>query len=265
MLNIERTLGLTIDQVEKDNFAIHLHVGVYATRWHQHRKHQLLYAEDGVLTLQTEAKEYILPARRGAWIPGQLQHRVSSRSPGLYLRTLYFGTGERGGTVPGELTVFSISALAREMILYTQRWSPTEQAAPLERRFFQAIRLLVPEWCSNPIPLALPTTEQPQLQSATESIRANLSQLDDLPTIAGQYGMSERTLQRLFKKELGMTYQSYVRVARIIEALERLIQPGASVTDVAYAVGYKSLSSFSQTFRLLMGMSPRQFLEGLGD
>ncbi|MEM7334098.1 MAG: helix-turn-helix transcriptional regulator, partial [Chloroflexota bacterium] len=66
---------------------------------------------------------------------------------------------------------------------------------------------------------------------------------------------------RLFKQELGMTFGSYLRVARIIRAIELLSDANTAVTDVAYSVGYRSLSSFSQTFQQLTGITPREYLK----
>ena len=59
---------------------------------------------------------------------------------------------------------------------------------------------------------------------------------------------------------LGMTFGAYLRVARIIKAIELLTDPHASVTEVSLEVGYKSLSSFSRTFQQLTGVTPRDYL-----
>jgi len=160
-----------------------------------------------------------------------------------------------------QLQVFSISNLAREMILYTQIWDSAGSPDLLEQRFFETIRLLVSEWLGQSIPLVLPSTDHPQLQKVLVYIQEHLGEPLRVETLAGTFGFSGRTLTRLFKKELGMTLGTYLRVARIIWAIELLMQPNTTVTEVAYRVGYQSLGSFSQTFQRLVGAWPREYLK----
>jgi AraC-like DNA-binding protein len=249
-----------IDGVEKRNFSLHKQVGQYQTEWHSHARHQLLYAEGGVVHLQTEYHHFLLPARHGAWIPNALPHRVWSNSPALYLRTLYFGTEDNDDDLLQRLRVFSISSLAREMILYTQDWDETSPPNLLEQHFFETLRLLVREWLSQAIPLVLPSTEHLQVEKIVAYIHQHLSEPLQINTLAEIFGFSGRTLMRLFKKEMDITLGTYVRVARIIWALELLTQPDTTVTEVAFAVGYRSLGSFSQTFRQLVGVWPQEYL-----
>lgn len=81
-----------------------------------------------------------------------------------------------------------------------------------------------------------------------------------LDSVAQRYGLSGRTLLRLFKDQLGMTFGNYLRVARIVRAIELQADPNVSVTGVAYEVGYNSLSSFSRAFQQLTGGNPREYL-----
>jgi transcriptional regulator GlxA family with amidase domain len=91
-------------------------------------------------------------------------------------------------------------------------------------------------------------------------ISENLTSPLQLDTVAHRHGFSGRTLLRLFKDQLGMTFGAYLRLARIIRAIELLTHPTASVTEVAYEVGYKSLSSFSRVFQQHTGLQPQQYL-----
>jgi AraC-like DNA-binding protein len=249
-----------INQNPKTIFAIHRRVGCFATDWHMHPKHQLLYAEEGVLHLLSGKYQLILPARHGAWIPAHRFHKIYSNSPDLYLRNVYFHEREKDEEILRQFHIFPISALAREMIVYTQTWSTESEAGKTERSFLETIRLLAIDWCKQTIPLVLPTTEHDPLERITAYIGDNLRHPLRLDTVAQKYGFSGRTLLRLFKDQLGMTFGTYIRVARIIKAIELLTNPNASVTDVAYEVGYNSLSSFSRAFQQLTGTKPREYL-----
>jgi AraC-like DNA-binding protein len=255
--------NLDIDKIEKEAFAIHLKVGAFATTWHQHRPHQLLYAESGVLHLKTEQETFILPARFGAWIPSQVHHQVYSSSPGLFLRTLYFQKHKRDAPFFKSLRVFAISDLAREMILKTESWGIDGKSDEVATTFFAAIRQLAPEWGENKLPVLLPIPDHPRLREVTEYLRENLAEPVQISATALRFGFSDRTLMRLFQKELGMTFSNYLKVARISRALELLASPGAFVTETAFAVGYESLGSFSDAFYQLVRMRPSHYLKAL--
>lgn len=249
-----------INQNPKSIFAIHVRVGCFTTDWHIHPKHQLLYAEEGVLHLHSGKHQLILPSRHGAWIPAHRLHKIHSNSPDLYLRNLYFHERKKDEEILRQFHIFPISTLAREMIVYTQIWPTEGKAAKTERSFLGTIRLLAIDWCKQTIPLVLPTTENEPLDKVTVYIGDNLMNPLRLDTVAQRYGFSGRTLLRLFKDQLGMTFGAYIRVARIIRAIELLTDPNASVTEVAYEVGYNSLSSFSRAFQQLTGVKPRDYL-----
>jgi len=249
-----------VNENPKAIFAIHERVGCFTTDWHSHPKHQLLYAEEGVLHLYSGKHRLILPSRHGAWIPAHRLHKILSNSPDLHLRNIYFHERKKDEDILRKFHIFPISILAREMIIYTQKWPTEGETGKAEKSFMESIRLLAIDWCEQAMPLLLPTTEHGPLEEVIEYIGENLSSQLRLDNVAQQYGYSGRTLLRLFKAQLGMTFGAYVRVARIIRAIELLTNPNASVTEVAHQVGYSSLSAFSQTFRQLTGANPKDYL-----
>jgi len=252
-------LKLGIENVEKQTFAIHKPVGKFTTEVHRHSRHQLLYAEGGVLHFFTRDKQFILPARHAAWIPAKLIHKVESPSPHLHLRTLYIWQDDDEKMFPEQLTVFSVTPLAREMIVYTQRWPHGNPVSKPEAAFYKAISYLISDWCRDAISLVLPTTEHPFLRNIIGFLIENLD--NDLTTasVSREFGVSSRTTMRLFRGHLDMTFQEYLRTARVITALELLSVPDASITEIALQVGYQSMSSFSRTFKAYLGRSPSEF------
>ena len=88
---------------------------------------------------------------------------------------------------------------------------------------------------------------------------SNLDKSLAISQVSGEFGMSSRTLIRLFRKQMDTTFQAYLRTARVIRAIELLSIPDLSVTEVSIQVGYLSMSSFSQTFKAFVGKSPSKF------
>jgi AraC-like DNA-binding protein len=252
-------LSLGIENARKQTFAIHRPVGNFATEVHHHSRHQLLYAEGGVLHFFTQDKQFILPARHGAWIPANLVHRVESPSPQLHLRTLYFWRGDGEHKLPEKLTVFPVTSLAREMIVYTQRWPHENPVLESEDAFYQAILYLISDWCRDAISLVLPATQHQLLRNITGYLTDNIDSNLTLARVSSEFGVSSRTMMRLFRGHLDMTFQEYLRTARVIAALELLSSPDTTITEIALHVGYQSISSFSRTFKAYVGKSPSVF------
>ncbi|MBV7337314.1 helix-turn-helix transcriptional regulator [Chloroflexi bacterium TSY] len=241
----------------------YLYSGILDTGWHQHAEHQLIYAENGVLYVLTDESQFLLPAYHGAWVPARCAHKLESPSEETKLWLLYFQPREVEVAVLQNVRIFGVSPLAREMILHTERWSDegkgNEGSNALAQSFYETIWLLIAEWCERPLPLILSYSEDGLLGEITRYILENLENSLDIETVAQAHGISGRTLMRLFRNRLGTTFGTWLRIARIVKAVELLTTPSTSILDVAYTVGYNSPSSFSHAFRQLTGMTPQAY------
>jgi AraC-like DNA-binding protein len=251
-----------VDSIARPWYSLHMKTGPFTSEWHRHNKAQLLYAEGGVLHLQNKRRSVLLPAHHGAWIPANMEHKVHSASPELYLRNIYFDDPCPEEVILRDLSVFPISSLAREMVYFTKTWNgDASDPDDVEKSFFQTLRLFLPQWANAPMPLALPSTEHPRLRPMLEYVVENLENNVQVEDLANRFGASARTVMRLFQNELSMGFSTYLRVARVIKALDLFSRPGMNVSSVCYAVGYESISAFSNTFRQLVGMRPNQYLK----
>jgi AraC-like DNA-binding protein len=77
-----------------------------------------------------------------------------------------------------------------------------------------------------------------------------------LEEIGRQAGCSPFHLSRTFSAETGMTIPQYLRRLRMERAASLLRTGKCNVTEAAFAVGYSSLSHFSQAFCQTMGCCP---------
>ena len=86
--------------------------------------------------------------------------------------------------------------------------------------------------------------------------------LDDsihLSEVASEVNISPYHFCRKFKESTGMTLTHYVAHRRIEQVKEALQNTDRSVTDIAFHVGFQSLSQFNRTFRKIVGLSPTAF------
>ena len=77
-----------------------------------------------------------------------------------------------------------------------------------------------------------------------------------IPELARRVGMSVSAFHKHFKSVTAATPLQYQKDLRLLEA-RRLLRAGASVTRVAYDVGYESASQFSREYARKYGMPPR--------
>lgn len=77
--------------------------------------------------------------------------------------------------------------------------------------------------------------------------------------VAAACEMSTFRFSRAFHETFGLTFQDYVLRYRILEACRLLRHPEASVTKVAYSVGFNDASYFSRAFRRFIGTSPSAY------
>ena len=77
--------------------------------------------------------------------------------------------------------------------------------------------------------------------------------------VARAVGVSESRLKVIFRETLGVPWSRYMQGYRIQQAVALLGGTNQSVTEVALAVGFESLSHFNATFRAFMGASPGAF------
>jgi AraC family transcriptional regulator len=81
--------------------------------------------------------------------------------------------------------------------------------------------------------------------------------------LAGLTGLTSYYFLRLFKRSTGQTPLQFIIRARMERARKLLAAPRASVTDVAMAVGYESVSHFITLFKRHTGMTPLEYQKKL--
>jgi AraC-like DNA-binding protein len=78
--------------------------------------------------------------------------------------------------------------------------------------------------------------------------------------LSRKVAMNECYLKKGFKTLMGKTINEYQQELRITRAKELLQQQGQTVSEVAGALGYSSISHFSTAFKKATGMKPCELL-----
>ena len=80
-----------------------------------------------------------------------------------------------------------------------------------------------------------------------------------LSDVARAIHVSPFYLCKIFKKATGLTFVEFRNRLRIESAMKLLGNPNQSVSEIAYSVGFQSLTQFNRLFRRIVGQSPTTF------
>jgi AraC-like DNA-binding protein len=102
--------------------------------------------------------------------------------------------------------------------------------------------------------------ESAALRSAVEKVLAQLlpHARANISNVAKQLAMSTRTLSRKLREE-GVAFTEILEKTRAALAKSYLAERDLPVTEIAWLLGYREVSSFTHAFRRWTGMTPRQF------
>lgn len=232
---------------------------------HSHGWSQLAYCASGIMQVTAEQHvgagdeiTYIVPPSRAVWIAPGAMHSVHVLEDAQF-RTLYM----HASATPagwGGCRVIVVSPLLRELVQALD--------APLDRPLHKGREERLAELALDEIshadiqslgvPLPHAQSGDKRLRALCEAVLRAPSQRATLAEWAAEVGASERTMARLFRDDLGTSYQQWRQQAVLAHALPMLAR-GVPVGHVAAASGYASDSAFTAMFKAAMGQPPSHF------
>lgn len=98
-----------------------------------------------------------------------------------------------------------------------------------------------------------------RMQIALRYILENFSDEISHQALAAKVHLAPASFCRLFKKLTSKTCTSFINEIRLGHACRLLMEGESSVTEIAYASGFKNLSNFNRRFKERYHLSPRQY------
>jgi AraC-like DNA-binding protein/ligand-binding sensor protein len=117
--------------------------------------------------------------------------------------------------------------------------------------------------CGNMLPLEASGKEPTAITRARDHIRDHFADELSLGLVAKAVNMSANYFSEKFKQTTGMRFVEYVARSRIEKARNLLQNPKLRISEVAFDVGFQSLSQFNRAFRRITGQSPRNYRASL--
>jgi transcriptional regulator GlxA family with amidase domain len=156
--------------------------------------------------------------------------------------------------------VLHISPLFRELVVEAVRIGKLRTSNHLHRALRDLILSQLRD--ASPVPMSVRVPEDSRARGVAEAFIANQADAPSLNALCRKVGVSVRTIQRTFRKEVGTTFEFWRRQVRLMKGIELLVG-GRSVKTVAAEVGYHQPSAFVELFRQTLGMTPRKWVAAL--
>lgn len=224
---------------------------------HSHPRGQLVALTEGLLMVEAGSERWMFPSHHCAWTPPDCTH--AARSVGGAAGLIVDLSPEICSGLPKTPCMFSSSELIFAIVQRMAEWDLCQPLNRAQKHLITTLRDEIRRPDRQSLHLTMPTDASlARVADALLEDVANDGTLDDWAHVAG---MSRRTFMREFSAQVGMSFGRWRQQARLFAALEMLAQR-KSVTEVAIAVGYDSVSAFIEMFRTMLGTTPQRYFQG---
>jgi AraC-like DNA-binding protein len=112
---------------------------------------------------------------------------------------------------------------------------------------------------SNQILVQQANAEPPVIARAKQFIHEHQAEELSLSMVAKAVNTSSFYFCKMFKKVTGLNFTDYVSRVRIEKAKNLLLNPNLRISEIAFEVGFQSLTHFNRVFKKITGQSPSDY------
>lgn len=222
---------------------------------HAYALGQIKFAQSGAMVVSSTDGNWVVAPTRALWLAPGVRYRVRMMGK-VQLRSV-FVNADVARSLPRRSCLLPGTPLLREIVAAVAVAANDE---PASRRISLLLDLLLEEIHEEPgARLHLPVPRDYRLACICTYIQEHLDDTKPLKEWARELGYDPRTLHRLFKYELGMSFLKWREHAKLLAALEWLSQ-GRPIMSIALDLGYQTQSAFTAMFRRNLGTTPSDFM-----
>ncbi len=161
------------------------------------------------------------------------------------------------------------------LVKQLRQWDPALSPEAVEQAYFRT-RVLSPReqdaivrmlsvfaqhlaTVSNQLLVQQERPEPPMVTRAKEYIAEHQSEDLSLGEVARAVNASTFYFCKVFKKATGLNFTDYVSRVRIEKAKNLVMNPNLRISEIAYEVGFQSLTHFNRVFKKITGLSPTAY------
>lgn len=112
---------------------------------------------------------------------------------------------------------------------------------------------------SNQVLVQHENAEPPVIRRAKEFILEHQSEDINLGQVARAVNTSTFYFCKMFKKVTGINFTDYLSRVRIEKSKNLLLNPNLRVSEIAFEVGFQSLTHFNRVFKKVLGQTPTDY------
>jgi AraC-like DNA-binding protein/ligand-binding sensor protein len=112
---------------------------------------------------------------------------------------------------------------------------------------------------SNQVVVQQENSEPPVIIRAKEYIHEHQTEELSLGQVAKAVNTSTFYFCKMFKKVTGINFTDYLSRVRIEKSKNLLLNPNLRVSEIAFEVGFQSLTHFNRVFKKILGQSPTEY------
>ena len=98
-----------------------------------------------------------------------------------------------------------------------------------------------------------------KILAVQDYIHQNFAKPLTVESVAGKFFFSTNYFSRIFRREIGVGFNSYLNCYRVDKAKEMLEETELSIGEISFFCGFGSISQFNRVFRSVTGTTPREF------
>jgi AraC-like DNA-binding protein len=240
------------DSVDHPVFGFSLEAAGGSVGTHSHHKAQLFYAIAGDIVIESDAGCWMLPPLSAAWIPSGTAH-ASHYASTVKVGFLYIEP-RLAPALNAICRPIFVNPLLRELL--ARIFFEGAALTPEEPKHVRLLSVLLDELASVDEALAaLPIPRDPRLLRLVNALMKDPASKLTVDAWGARFGLSQRTLSRTFRREVGMSFAQWREQLQVNLAVQQL-EAGQAVTRVAFALGYESPGAFIAMFKRNTGMTP---------
>jgi AraC-like DNA-binding protein len=226
---------------------------------HIHSWGEFVYSHNGVVQVMVEQKRYLVPPQYGIWLPPNMQHLGLNRRE--VLQSSLYVANELCGALPRQPQALMVSPFMRSVLNHA-RESALNYA---DKRHLRLLTVFLDELTETPrAGTFLPASDDAVLGKTLHYLENHPNDNRSVAELAREAHITERTLARKCRQDLGMPLTEWRNRMRVVSAIA-MIEEGKSVESIASEFGYSSASAFIVMFKKLSGATPASYRENVNE
>jgi AraC-like DNA-binding protein len=211
------------------------------------------------MEVSSEESMWLVPPQFALWVPAKTHHRIHMPGP-VSMRTLYLRTNLKA-RLDSHCSVLHVTPLLRELIVEILRVNQLRT----RNRYDCALRDVLVSQLQNAsaLPMSVTLPREKRALAVAQTVLRNPAEPRAMAALCADAGVSVRTIERVFSREVGCSFELWRRQVRLMKAVEFLVS-GCSLKEVAHKVGYCQSSAFVEMFRRTLGTTPKAWVSALG-